>query len=421
MLSHRVIITAFALFIATLINAQTTNQHVVMRGETFASIANKYGITEQQLKNANSAHSTCYVGLKLTIPAAKKTDTPQRAIAATSPAETKQGTTTTRQTSNAVSTQTYAKEDNKAAKKEKRKRFWEKFRDALDATSETMLTMSERFYQMGGNASTYTPNVTVQTPNAKQNNVSVQNKINREMSNTTYNNVQSPRQPATSLYNKGMMYARIHRWEDSFKYFKNAAEEGNTEAMYLLAIQYENGRGTQQDILLAAKWYTLGAEKGNPDCYWHAGMMAENGIGFEGNIDINKAKDWYLKYYKEKGSLLGSTYYNDLLEGKEHIYTPPTPGNTGIVSEPNAPYSPSSSPTNLYGKQENENRYQSVVCDNCYGTGMTPKTYFESVCGLFPDKCFDIACTVCGRRHCSHVHHNICVICNGARQVEKLK
>lgn len=50
------------------IRAQETCQHTVMRGETFASVAKKYGITEAQLKDANPKHKTCYVGLKLTVP-----------------------------------------------------------------------------------------------------------------------------------------------------------------------------------------------------------------------------------------------------------------------------------------------------------------------------------------------------------------
>lgn len=43
-------------------------QHVVQRGETFATIARKYAITEQELMEANSASSVCYVGRKLIIP-----------------------------------------------------------------------------------------------------------------------------------------------------------------------------------------------------------------------------------------------------------------------------------------------------------------------------------------------------------------
>lgn len=50
------------------IRAQETCQHTVMRGETFASVAKKYGITEAELKDANPGHKTCYVGLRLTVP-----------------------------------------------------------------------------------------------------------------------------------------------------------------------------------------------------------------------------------------------------------------------------------------------------------------------------------------------------------------
>lgn len=49
------------------LNAQQT-EHRIQRGETFASIAKKYAITEQELKEANPASSSCYVGRKLIIP-----------------------------------------------------------------------------------------------------------------------------------------------------------------------------------------------------------------------------------------------------------------------------------------------------------------------------------------------------------------
>lgn len=48
--------------------AQTTQSHVVQRGETYAFIAKKYGITEDELIKANPGHKVCYVGLKLVIP-----------------------------------------------------------------------------------------------------------------------------------------------------------------------------------------------------------------------------------------------------------------------------------------------------------------------------------------------------------------
>ena len=43
-------------------------EHVVQRGEDFASIAKKYAITEQELMDANPASTTCYAGRKLIIP-----------------------------------------------------------------------------------------------------------------------------------------------------------------------------------------------------------------------------------------------------------------------------------------------------------------------------------------------------------------
>lgn len=48
--------------------AQTaTIQHTVKRGESFASIASRYGITEMQLMEANPMCDKCHVGLTLTI------------------------------------------------------------------------------------------------------------------------------------------------------------------------------------------------------------------------------------------------------------------------------------------------------------------------------------------------------------------
>ena len=52
--------------------AQQT-EHQVKRGETFASIAAKYGITEAALRKANADKKTAYAGLKLRIPVSKVT------------------------------------------------------------------------------------------------------------------------------------------------------------------------------------------------------------------------------------------------------------------------------------------------------------------------------------------------------------
>lgn len=50
------------------LHAQDTKQHTIQRGETFALIAKRYGLTEEEVRAANPNHSVCYTGLKLQIP-----------------------------------------------------------------------------------------------------------------------------------------------------------------------------------------------------------------------------------------------------------------------------------------------------------------------------------------------------------------
>ena len=58
----------FTLLFATVSFAQTGSiQHRVKRGETFASIAAKYSVSESELKAANPKIKTCYAGAKLVI------------------------------------------------------------------------------------------------------------------------------------------------------------------------------------------------------------------------------------------------------------------------------------------------------------------------------------------------------------------
>ena len=69
----------FAMIVIIDINAQTTDIHIVKRGETFASIAKNYGTTEAELRKANPNVKSCLVGLKLKIasPVPSKKSTPK--------------------------------------------------------------------------------------------------------------------------------------------------------------------------------------------------------------------------------------------------------------------------------------------------------------------------------------------------------
>lgn len=61
---------SFALMLASLsMSAQTSQSHIVLRGETIESVAKKYGISVSDLQQANpSTKDYFYAGMKLTIP-----------------------------------------------------------------------------------------------------------------------------------------------------------------------------------------------------------------------------------------------------------------------------------------------------------------------------------------------------------------
>ena len=70
--------------------AQDTKVHTVNIGEDFQSIAAKYGITEQQLKDLNPKNrGVFYVGMKLNVPASKPAAKPAAAALAAKPAISK--------------------------------------------------------------------------------------------------------------------------------------------------------------------------------------------------------------------------------------------------------------------------------------------------------------------------------------------
>lgn len=60
------------LLICTTAPSQTSESHIVQRGETFEIVARRYGMTVDELKQANPWIGGCYTGLKLDIPDGKK-------------------------------------------------------------------------------------------------------------------------------------------------------------------------------------------------------------------------------------------------------------------------------------------------------------------------------------------------------------
>lgn len=63
----RFLLFAIACLCSFSMSSEEMIEHIVQRGETFSLIANRYGITEQMLRNANSHIDECYTGLTLQI------------------------------------------------------------------------------------------------------------------------------------------------------------------------------------------------------------------------------------------------------------------------------------------------------------------------------------------------------------------
>src|SRR3990167_1103485 len=71
------------------------------------------------------------------------------------------------------------------------------------------------------------------------------------------------------------------------------AEGGDAQAQYELATMYENGKGAEQNIDEALKWFNRVAENGHLGSMIDLGWFYQNGQYVEKNI--KKAIEWYEK------------------------------------------------------------------------------------------------------------------------------
>jgi TPR repeat protein len=143
-----------------------------------------------------------------------------------------------------------------------------------------------------------------------------------------------------------------HYWRDTdmknaFKWFSIAADEGNTEAQYYLAVTYHEGKVTQKNIREAIYWYIEAAEKGHPNAQYNLGTIYANEKEvLDYNLSIQyltlaakqehsqaqlKLGKMYVKrnlekaiFWLEKATKNGNTKASDLLEllykAKEEFY-----------------------------------------------------------------------------------------------------
>ena len=80
---------------------------------------------------------------------------------------------------------------------------------------------------------------------------------------------------------------------ESVKWAEKGAEQGNIEAMTLLASHYACGRGAEKNLSVSAKWYLSAAERGDVVSQYYVSRMYEQGIGVATNQQT--AAYWWKK------------------------------------------------------------------------------------------------------------------------------
>ena len=79
----------------------------------------------------------------------------------------------------------------------------------------------------------------------------------------------------------------------TMKILREKAENGDVESQFNLGIQYQDGKGVEQNFKEAVKWYRKAAEQGDADAQNNLGFMYEKGLGVE--RDFDEATKWFHK------------------------------------------------------------------------------------------------------------------------------
>jgi len=94
-------------------------------------------------------------------------------------------------------------------------------------------------------------------------------------------------------FRMGMEAYQKQQYSSALKFFRQAAGQGDVEAIVQMGLMYDFGRGVCQNYNEAMRWYLKAAEKGEPRAMYLVGHMYEFGEGVSVNTD--EAFSWYLK------------------------------------------------------------------------------------------------------------------------------
>ncbi|MBQ6008433.1 MAG: sel1 repeat family protein [Kiritimatiellae bacterium] len=93
--------------------------------------------------------------------------------------------------------------------------------------------------------------------------------------------------------NKAVMKNPNSQSKEDFKEIKSAAENGDAEAQYKLALALFKGEGVSQDLAEGKQWLQKSAEQGFVDAQASLAGLFEEGVGFP--KDVIQATKWYKK------------------------------------------------------------------------------------------------------------------------------
>lgn len=94
------------------------------------------------------------------------------------------------------------------------------------------------------------------------------------------------------IYKNGILGVSKNQ-KESFKWYLIAAENGDYDAAFYVALSYANGDGIEKNYVDAVKWFSIAADHGSSSAMNNLAVCYENGIGVEKNEE--KAFSLYLK------------------------------------------------------------------------------------------------------------------------------
>ena len=93
-----------------------------------------------------------------------------------------------------------------------------------------------------------------------------------------------------------VLFVCIDGHAQSFNEYLKAAQNGDAEAQYNLAVCYYNGDEVGKDLVQSAKWWLKSAEQGYADSQYWIAYCYLNELGIV--KDEKKAFEWFLKSAK---------------------------------------------------------------------------------------------------------------------------